>query len=139
VDIFHWTEGRSLVATGSPFDPVPMDGVTHPIGQGNNAFIFPGLGFGAILSDAKNITDNMVMAAAEALAAYTIKNYVEGGLIYPPISDLRETSLIVAEAVIRQAIIDGVAMREDIPEDVRGFVAERSWKAEYQPFVKGHH
>ncbi|MCB9662414.1 MAG: NAD-dependent malic enzyme [Sandaracinaceae bacterium] len=137
VDIFHWTEGRSLVATGSPFDPVPMDGVTHPIGQGNNAFIFPGLGFGAILSDAKQITDNMVMAAAEALANYTIARYVEGGLIYPPISDLRQTSLIVAEAVIRQAITDGVAMREDIPEDVKGFVAERSWKAEYQPFVKG--
>ena len=139
VDILHWTEGRAIVATGSPFDPVPMDGVTHPIGQGNNAFIFPGLGFGAILSDAKKITDNMVMAAAESLAEYTIARYVEGGLIYPPISDLRQTSLIVAEAVIRQAQTDGVAMRDDIPEDVKGFVAERSWKAEYQPFVKGRH
>ena len=137
VDIFHWSEGRSIVATGSPFEPVAMDGVTHPIGQGNNAFIFPGLGFGAILSDAKKLTDNMVMAAAESLAKYTIERYVEGGLIYPPIGDLRATSLIVAEAVIRQAIADGVAMRKDIPEDIAGFVQERSWTAEYQPFVRG--
>jgi malate dehydrogenase (oxaloacetate-decarboxylating) len=137
IDIFHWSDGRSIVATGSPFEPVAMDGVTHPIGQGNNAFIFPGLGFGAILSDAKSITDNMVMAASEALAKYTIGRYVEGGLIYPPVSDLRQTSLIVAEAVIRQAIADGVAMRTDIPDDVKGFVQERSWKAEYQPFVRG--
>ena len=79
----------------------------------------------------------MVMAAAESLAKYTIERYVEGGLIYPPIGDLRATSLIVAEAVIRQAIADGVAMRKDIPEDIAGFVQERSWTAEYQPFVRG--
>jgi malate dehydrogenase (oxaloacetate-decarboxylating) len=126
------------VATGSPFEPVAMDGVTHPIGQGNNAFIFPGLGFGAILSDAKSITDNMVMAASEALAKYTIGRYVEGGLIYPPVSDLRQTSLIVAEAVIRQAIADGVAMRTDIPDDVKGFVQASTADRKFAPsFTRG--
>ena len=138
-DIFRWTEGRALVATGSPFEPVMMDGATHPIGQGNNAFIFPGLGFGAILTDASKLTDNMVMAAAEALAEYTNEHYVAGGLIYPPISDLREASKIVAAAVVKQAVADGVARRDDIPEDdaaITEFVMERFWYPEYQPFVR---
>ncbi len=137
VDIFEWTGGKALVATGSPFDPVEMDGVTHPIGQGNNAFIFPGLGFGAILSEASRITDEMVAASAEALADYTVEKYVAGGLIYPPVSDMREASFRVACSVIRQAIADGVT-RRDIPEDVEAFVRERMWKAEYQPFVRAH-
>jgi malate dehydrogenase (oxaloacetate-decarboxylating) len=136
-DIFQWTDGKAIVATGSPFEPVRMGGVTHPIGQGNNAFIFPGLGFGAILSDAKKITDGMVLAAAQALADYTIENYVEGGLIYPPVDDLQETSIRVATRVVQQACQDGVAQRPNIPEDVEAFVRERFWRAEYLPFVRG--
>jgi malate dehydrogenase (oxaloacetate-decarboxylating) len=138
VDIFRWTEGKAIVATGSPFDPVMMGGVTHPIGQGNNAFIFPGLGFGAILSDAKSITDGMVLKAAQALAGYTIEKYVEGGLIYPPVNDLQETSVRVATAVVKQAIADGVARRANIPEDIESFVRERFWHPTYLPFVRGH-
>ncbi|MCZ6805822.1 MAG: NAD-dependent malic enzyme [Deltaproteobacteria bacterium] len=137
-DVFRWTDGQAIVATGSPFDPVCMGGVTHPIGQGNNAFIFPGLGFGAILSDAKIITDGMVLEASQALADYTIGKYVEGGLIYPPVSDLQETSIFVATRVCQQAIKDQVARRENIPEDVEAFVRERFWRATYLPFVRGH-
>jgi malate dehydrogenase (oxaloacetate-decarboxylating) len=137
VDIFKWTDGQAIVATGSPFEPVMMRGVTHPIGQGNNAFIFPGLGFGAILSDAKSITDNMVLEASQALADYSIEKYVEGGLIYPPVSDLQETSIRVATRVVRQAVADGVARRENIPEDVEAFVRERFWHPTYLPFVRG--
>ena len=140
MDLLKWTDGKAVVATGSPFDPVMMGGVTHPIGQGNNAFIFPGLGFGAILTDASAITDNMVMAAAEARAEYTIERYVEGGLIYPPISDLRETSVKVAAAVVQQAITDGVAERKKLPgtmEETEAFVRHRFWLPEYQPFVRG--
>ena len=138
VDIFRWTDGQAIVATGSPFDPVMMGGVTHPIGQGNNAFIFPGLGFGAILSDAKSITDDMVLEASQALADYTIEKYVEGGLIYPPVDDLRETSVQVATRVVKQAIADGVARRENIPDDIESFVRERFWHPTYLPFVRGH-
>ena len=138
IDIFRWTEGQAIVATGSPFDPVMMGGVTHPIGQGNNAFIFPGLGFGAILSDAKSITDNMVLEAAQALADYSIDKYVEGGQIYPPVSDLQETCIQVATRVVRRAIEDGVARRENIPDDIESFVRERFWRASYLPFVRGH-
>ena len=138
VDIFRWTGGKAIVATGSPFEPVMMGGVTHPIGQGNNAFIFPGLGFGAILSDAKSITDNMVLEASQALAEYSIEKYVEGGLIYPPVSDLQETSIRVATRVVQQAIKDGVARRENIPEDIEAFVRDRFWHPTYLPFVRGH-
>ena len=138
VDIFRWTDGQAIVATGSPFEPVKMGGVTHPIGQGNNAFIFPGLGFGAILSDAKKITDHMVLEASQALADYSVEKYVEGGLIYPPVSDLQETSIRVATRVVQQAIEDGVARRENIPPDVETFVRERFWHPTYLPFVRGH-
>jgi malate dehydrogenase (oxaloacetate-decarboxylating) len=137
IDIFRWTDGQAIVATGSPFAPVMMGGVTHPIGQGNNAFIFPGLGFGAILSDAKSITDGMVMAASQALAEYTIEKYVDGGLIYPPVNDLQETSVRVTTAVVKQAMADGVARRENIPEDLEAFVRERFWHPTYLPFVRG--
>jgi malate dehydrogenase (oxaloacetate-decarboxylating) len=137
VDIFRWTDGQAIVATGSPFEPVMMGGVTHPIGQGNNAFIFPGLGFGAILSDARKITDGMVLEAAQALADYSIEKYVDGGLIYPPVSDLQETSIRVATRVVRQAIEDGVATRENIPKDIEAFVRERFWHPSYLPFVRG--
>ena len=135
-DIFEWTEGRAIVATGSPFDPVEYGGVTHHIGQGNNAFIFPGLGFGAILARAKKITDRMVSAAAHALADYTTTHYAAKGLIYPPISELREASVRVATRVVVQAIEDGVAQRENIPEDVDGFVRDRFWRPEYLPFER---
>lgn len=138
VDIFRWTDGQAIVATGSPFEPVMMGGVTHPIGQGNNAFIFPGLGFGAILSDARKITDGMVLEAAQALADYSIEKYVDGGLIYPPVSDLQETSIRVATRVVRQAIEDGVATRDNIPADIESFVRERFWHPSYLPFVRGH-
>jgi malic enzyme len=115
-----------------------MDGVTHPIGQGNNAFVFPGLGFGAILSDARTITDGMVFEAAQALAEYTIKKYVEGGLIYPPISDLQGACVQVTTRVIKQAIKDGVAQRKDIPDNIEEFVRSRFWHARYLPFKRAN-
>jgi malate dehydrogenase (oxaloacetate-decarboxylating) len=137
IDIFRWTDGQAIVATGSPFEPVMMRGVTHPIGQGNNAFIFPGLGFGAILSDAKSITDAMVLEASQALADYTIEKYVAGGLIYPPVSDLQETSVRVATRVVQQAVKDGVARRQNLPDDIEAFVRDRFWRPTYLPFVRG--
>jgi malate dehydrogenase (oxaloacetate-decarboxylating) len=138
LDIYRWTNGKAIVATGSPFDPVLMGGVTHPIGQGNNAFIFPGLGFGAILSDAKTITDGMVLEASQALADYTIEKYVEGGLIYPPVRDLQETSVRVATRVVKRAIEDGVARRANIPDDIESFIRDRFWHPVYLPFLRGH-
>ncbi|HSO32235.1 MAG TPA: NAD-dependent malic enzyme, partial [Labilithrix sp.] len=117
-DLLAWTSGRALVATGSPFDPVVRDGITHVIGQGNNAFIFPGLGFGAILAGARSITDRMVESAALALADYTSERWLAEGLLYPPIEDLREASVRVAAAVARAAVADGVAAAGALPEDL---------------------
>ena len=140
-EVLAWTEGKAIVATGSPFGEVRFQGKVVPIGQGNNAFVFPGLGFGAILSEASKITDGMVRAAAWALAEYTAEEHVGEGLIYPPIEDLQETSKRVAAAVVAQAVKDGAAGRDDLPtedaETLRAYVAERFWKPEYLPFVHG--
>lgn len=134
-DIFAWTDGRALVATGSPFAPVRVGDRLVPVGQGNNAFVFPGLGFGAILADASEITDNMVLAAAYALADYTRERHGGEGLLYPPVSELRAVSLEVATRVLTQAITDGVARTTKVtPENAAAYVRAKAWNARYAPF-----
>ena len=134
-DLLEWTAGRALVATGSPFEPVVHAGKTHVIGQGNNAFIFPGLGFGAILAGARSITDHMVESAALALADYTSERWGDQGLLYPPIDDLREASVRVAARVARAAIADGVA-RATLPDDLEEHVRAKAWRPRYLPFKR---
>jgi malate dehydrogenase (oxaloacetate-decarboxylating) len=132
-DLFAWTDGKAIVATGSPFAPV--DG--KPIGQGNNAFIFPGLGFGATLSEAKAITDGMVLEAAYALADYVEKHHLSKGLIYPPITELREAATVVAARVISRAISDGVSSLAQRPvEEFEATVQARRWTPKYLPIKK---
>lgn len=104
-EIVWWTDGRALIATGSPFPAV--DG--RPIGQANNVFIFPGLGLGAIVSEASRISDPMVLVAARTLAAQVSSNRLAGGTLYPPIADLRSVSRSAALAVGREAIRSGLA------------------------------
>jgi malate dehydrogenase (oxaloacetate-decarboxylating) len=136
-DILFWTEGRALVATGSPFAPVPVNGKHIPIGQGNNAFIFPGLGFGAILADASRITDGMVSESAYALADYTMEKHGKTGLLYPPVAELREVSLMVAARVIKRAFADGVARSKKVtPDTAFEYVKKKAWKARYLPFER---
>jgi malate dehydrogenase (oxaloacetate-decarboxylating) len=137
-DVLAWTDGAAIVATGSPFAPVVRGDRTYQIGQGNNAFIFPGLGFGSILSDAREITDAMVMAASEALSDYTAEKHLAKGLVYPPVSELQEVSIRVAAAVIRQAFADGVATSKKVtPETAEAHVRARFWHPKYLPFVMG--
>jgi malate dehydrogenase (oxaloacetate-decarboxylating) len=133
-DVFAWTEGKAIVATGSPFAPVKHGGREHPIGQGNNAFIFPGLGFGANVAHAREITDSMVLEAADALADYVQEKYLAKGLIYPPITELQEASTHVAARVIARAVEDGVSdlAQRPLPEWV-ATVRARRWKAKYLP------
>ncbi|GAA4019764.1 NAD-dependent malic enzyme [Deinococcus rubellus] len=136
-DVLRWTTGEAIVASGSPFADVVLDGVTYPIGQGNNAFIFPGLGFGAIISRAREITDGMIMAAAETLADETAQH---GGLVYPPISCIRDVSLKVAVRVARQAIFEGVAAEKRVrnltDDELATFVQRRFWQPHYLPLRK---
>jgi len=119
VDIIEWTDGRALVATGSPFEPVRYKDRLIHIGQGNNVFIFPGLGLGALISGATIITDAMVSAASNALAEQVTDAELEQGLLFPAVSRLREVSKVVAVAVARSAQAEGVAQSsENKLEDV---------------------
>ena len=131
VDLIRWTEGRAIVGTGSPFDDVLFDGRRHRIGQGNNVFIFPGVGLGAILSKARRVTDGMFLAAARALAACVRDDLLEMGCIYPRITEVRDVSRVVAGAVVRRAMEEGVA--PDLP-DVEATVAAAMWEPRYIPF-----
>ncbi|HEX4462095.1 MAG TPA: NAD-dependent malic enzyme [Polyangia bacterium] len=137
-ELIAWTDGQAIVATGSPFSDVVHKGKTHIIGQGNNAFIFPGLGFGAICSEARVITDNMVLAAAYALAKYAAEKHLPSGKIYPPVDELNEVSVRVAVEVIAQAFADGVAQTKRLTaETAEKYVRAHFWKPRYLPMVRG--
>jgi malate dehydrogenase (oxaloacetate-decarboxylating) len=129
-DVIHWTEGRALVATGSPFPTVVHAGRPLRIGQGNNVFVFPGLGLGALVAEAREVTDGMLRAAAESLADELRQEDMEAGALFPPISALRRVTAHIAEAVVRQAGADGVAPA--VPgDDVRRRVAAAMWDPRY--------
>jgi malate dehydrogenase (oxaloacetate-decarboxylating) len=137
-DILWWTDGKAIVATGSPFAPVAHGNKTITIGQGNNAFIFPGLGLGAILSNAREITDGMVLEAAYALAEYTAKRHLADGNVYPPVEELQDASIEVATRVIAKAQEEGVADGKKLdPKAIEARVREKFWRAAYMPMVRG--
>jgi malate dehydrogenase (oxaloacetate-decarboxylating) len=135
--VLKWTDGQAIVATGSPFEPVVHGGRTIAIGQGNNAFIFPGLGFGAVLSRARRITDEMVLEAAFALDDYNASPKVPDGLVYPPVDHLQSASVQVTARVIRRAVEQGVARMDPVPDNLEVFVKEQFWHPRYIPFVRG--
>jgi malate dehydrogenase (oxaloacetate-decarboxylating) len=137
-DLLRWSHGRAIVATGSPFDPVRVGDRDVVIGQGNNAFIFPGLGFGAILADASEITDEMVLVASYALAEYVREKHLGRGLIFPPVEEMREVSARVAARVLQQAFDDGVARtNKTTREGAESYVRAKFWRPVYLPFDKG--
>jgi malate dehydrogenase (oxaloacetate-decarboxylating) len=134
-DLLHWTEGRALVGTGSPFAPVEVNGKLIHIAQVNNSYIFPGLALGILVSRARRVTDAMIMAAAKALASLSPACADPSAPLLPPIADARKISLVVAEAVGKQAIADGVAKTgaaTDIAEQLRAYV----WEPVYRPYVR---
>jgi malate dehydrogenase (oxaloacetate-decarboxylating) len=130
-DLLAWTEGRALVATGSPFAPVELGGVTYEIGQANNALVFPGLGLGAIVARATRITDGMLSAAARAVAGQ-VDASTPGSPILPLTRNLRETSVAVAVAVAQAAGSDGVA-RADVGDGLEARVRAAMWQPDYAP------
>jgi malate dehydrogenase (oxaloacetate-decarboxylating) len=130
-DVVEWTGGRALVATGSPFPPVDYRGTRYVIGQANNALVFPGLGLGAITVRARAITDNMLSAAAHAVAGL-VDAGPPGSPLLPEVAALRETSFVVAVAVARAAVEDGVA-RAALAGDVGEQVRAHMWQPVYHP------
>jgi malate dehydrogenase (oxaloacetate-decarboxylating) len=128
--VLAWTEGRAIVATGSPFDPVDVGGERVHIGQGNNAFVFPGLGLGAVIAEAKRITDAMVLEAAYALADMSASGWPDR--VYPPITALQDASKRVARRVVKQAIADGVsALTPKSDAEIEAMVDARFWRSRY--------
>ncbi|KAI9741476.1 MAG: hypothetical protein M1818_004282 [Claussenomyces sp. TS43310] len=109
----RWTEGTAIFASGSPFRPLEMDGTTYYPNQGNNVYVFPGIGLGAILAKTTRVTDDMVYTSAAALAATLNSEETEMGLIYPKIERVREASVIVAREVMKSARRDGVSTLPD--------------------------
>jgi malate dehydrogenase (oxaloacetate-decarboxylating) len=119
-DLIAWTKGRALIATGSPFGPVTYDGISYQIPQANNALVFPGLGLGVTVCRARRVTDQMLYAAARALAGMSDVTAPGAGVL-PPVTSLREVSAAVGAAVARAAQAEGLADRplDDPEEQVR--------------------
>jgi malate dehydrogenase (oxaloacetate-decarboxylating) len=133
-DVLAWSQGRAIIATGSPFEAVTLDGVRHEIGQANNAFIFPGVGLGAIVAETRAITDRMFLLAARTLAAAVTDERIAAGALYPPISSLRAVSREIATAVVREAIETGVAGAAISPEGASAAVDAATWWPAYVPY-----
>jgi malate dehydrogenase (oxaloacetate-decarboxylating) len=130
-DLIRWTDGRALVATGSPFDPVEYGGVTYRIAQANNALVFPGLGLGVTVARASRITETMITAAAEAVAALSDAT-TRGASLLPPVTNLRTVSATVAIAVAQAAEKEGLAQsRLDNPVQQ---VQKAMWRPAYPSF-----
>ena len=136
-DILDWTDGKALVATGSPFEPVERYGLRHDIGQANNVFVFPGLGLGAIVAESRAVTDRMFLLAARTLADAVTPARRETGALYPPVSMLRAVSRSIAIAVAQEAVESGLAA---IPlasrSELEAMVDAAMWWPAYVPYER---
>ena len=131
-DALRWSEGRAIVATGSPFDPVTVDGKRHRIGQCNNSFVFPGVGLGLTVSGARRVTNGMFLEAAKALAAMVKPEDLAETAVYPELARIRDCSFAVACATIRRAVAEGHADPE-ILDHLEKTVERAMWFPEYLP------
>ncbi|MDR3741520.1 MAG: NAD-dependent malic enzyme [Terracidiphilus sp.] len=134
-DLMRWTDGRALVGTGSPFAPVEINGKQVPVSQVNNSYIFPGLALGILVSRASRVTDSMIMAAAEALAALSPARKDKNAPLLPPIADARKVSFRVGAAVASQAIAEGLTSgvaTEAIEAQLRAYM----WEPVYAPYER---
>jgi malic enzyme len=133
-DLIAWTNGRALVATGSPFDPVPYSGRTIRIGQGNNVLIFPGVGLGVLVSEASQVSDAMFRLAAETLARFVTDEDLAAGALFPPLRHLRQITFQIACAVVKQAREEGFG--RPLPDDqIPALVRAATWTPDYPTFV----
>jgi malate dehydrogenase (oxaloacetate-decarboxylating) len=142
-DIYRWTDGRALVATGSPFAPVVHNGVTHHIGQCNNVFVFPGVGLGVLGSGARKVLPQFFTAAAHAVSTCVSKAEMAEGCLVPPVASLRDVSAKVALAVGMSAVKHGVSrpcvfstfQHEGDETRMAELLRKMRWEPEYLPIV----
>jgi malate dehydrogenase (oxaloacetate-decarboxylating)(NADP+) len=131
---YQWTDGRAIFASGSPFDPVTYQGKRHVPTQGNNAYIFPGLGLGAVVSRARHVTDDMFYVATRAVANMTTEEELAQGAILPPLTAIREVSATIAAAVAEYAWDEGLATRRR-PRDIMALVRSQMYDPRYESYV----
>lgn len=131
---YSWTKGRAVFASGSPFDPVTLNGKTYVPGQGNNAYVFPGVGLGVIACGARHVTDEMFSAAARTLANEVSEEDLEKGCIYPPLTKIRDVSAVIAEAVAEEAYAQGLATKPK-PDDLLAYIRSQQYEPAYSSYV----
>ena len=112
---YAWSEGRAIFSSGSPFAPVTLNGKTYAPGQGNNAYIFPGIGLGAVISETRHICDDMFLVAAKKLAEQVNEDDLNKGAVYPPLNAIRNVSLEIAKAVAQVAYAQDLAQTPEPP------------------------
>jgi malic enzyme len=128
------SDGRALVATGSPFDSVLYNGRKHVIGQCNNVFVFPGVGLGVLISEASRVTDSMFLAAAQALTSFTCAQEAADGALYPRLRHLREVSRLIAFKVARTARDEGCG-RSLADEEIKAGIEDFCWSPAYNSTI----
>ena len=134
-DLMEWTDGRAMIACGSPYPPVEYKGKSYRIAQGNNAFVYPGLGLGVVASKANRVTDDMLNVACLALSECSPIRKDKTLPLLPDFSEVHEVSKHVARAVIKQAIKEGVAGVAD-NSDIEFLLRSNTWQAKYYPYQK---
>ncbi len=130
-EAYRWTDGRAIFASGSPMEPVELDGHLFIPRQANNVYIFPGLGLGVVATQATRVTDEMFLAAARALARTVTPGDLADGALYPPLPTIRQTSVKIAAAVARVARDQGLST-VSIPDDIEGWLAARMYDPIYR-------
>ena len=131
---YGWTEGRCVFASGSPFESVTMNGESFTPGQGNNAYIFPGVGLGAVISRSRTVPDTLFLVAAEILSSMVTDENISSGQIYPSLSSIQEVSKNIALAVVRQAEKDGL-MSSKLPNDLDQHIDKYIYRPVYKEYL----
>nr|WP_320009498.1 NAD-dependent malic enzyme [uncultured Desulfobulbus sp.] len=133
-EAYTWTEGRAIFASGSPFPPVRMNGRNLYPAQGNNVYIFPGVGMGVVASGASRVTDEMFLVAAQTVAQEVSEADLNYGRVYPPLPRIREVSLAVAVAVAEVAYREGLAVTPR-PDDLSAYIQGLMFEPEYEDYI----